>query len=119
MGVARSFTTAYEAWTNGVCERSHAPVNAMLAKCVADNQRDRADHVAQVDFRYNASQHESTQHTPFFLLFGMESRWDMDLQLGAEVRRCTLSTSTPMSSSLEGGGGKVVVLEISYNLVLI
>src|SRR6266496_2274890 len=36
MGVARSLTTAYEARTNGVCERSHATVNSMLSKCVSE-----------------------------------------------------------------------------------
>jgi len=37
MGAARSFTSSYEARTNSSCERSHATVNAMLAKCIAIN----------------------------------------------------------------------------------
>ena len=40
MGIARCYTTAYQPRTNAVCEKSHATVNAMLAKCVSDNQRD-------------------------------------------------------------------------------
>ena len=37
MGVARCFTISYQPRTNAVCERSHATVNSMLAKCMADN----------------------------------------------------------------------------------
>ena len=38
MGVARCFTTSYQPRTNAVCERSHATVNSMLAKCVSDGR---------------------------------------------------------------------------------
>ena len=40
MGIARCFTTSYQPRTNAVCERSHATVNSMLAKCDSDNHRD-------------------------------------------------------------------------------
>jgi len=40
LGVAQSFTTSFQARTNSSCERSHATVNSMLAKCVSTNQRD-------------------------------------------------------------------------------
>src|SRR5260370_16950064 len=39
MGVARCFTTAYEARTNGVCEKTHATVNSTLSKSVSENQK--------------------------------------------------------------------------------
>jgi hypothetical protein len=80
MGVARCFTTAYQARTNGVCERSHATVNSMLAKCVSENQRDWTDHLRNVQFFYNASVHESTGYTPFFLLHSFEPRWGVDFK---------------------------------------
>jgi len=37
MGVARSFTSSYQVRTNSSGERSHATVNAMLAKCTSIN----------------------------------------------------------------------------------
>src|SRR5258708_14387309 len=64
--------------------KSHSTVNSMLAKCVKANQRDWSDHLAYVAFCYNASVHESTQYTPYFLVHGEEPRWDIDLQLGGE-----------------------------------
>ncbi len=86
LGVARAFTTAYHARTNAVCERSHATVNSMLSKCVADNQKDWSERLASVAFFYNAAQHDSTQHSPYFLMHGTEPRWNIDFQLGTEGR---------------------------------
>ena len=77
MGVARCFTTSYQPCTNAVCERSHATVNSMLAKCVDKNHRDWDEWLPQIAFFlcYNASVHESTQYSPFFLMHGTEPRW--------------------------------------------
>src|SRR5258708_29026115 len=82
LGVARAYTTSYQARTNSVCERSHQTVNAKLSKGVDDNQKDWSDRLGAVAFFYNASAHESTQYTPHFLIHGTEPRWDVDLQLG-------------------------------------
>jgi hypothetical protein len=86
IGVARCYTTAYQARTNGVCERNHATINSMLAKCISSNQRDWDSHLQSVAFFYNASTHEATQFTPFFLVFGTQPRWDIDFQLGCATK---------------------------------
>ena len=85
MGVMRCFTTSYQPRTNAVCERSHATVNSMLAKCVDKNHRDWDERLPQVAFFYNASVHESTQFTPYFLMHGAEPRWDVDFKLGTNT----------------------------------
>ena len=87
MNVPRAFTTSYQARTNAVCERSHGTVNSMLAKCVSEKQNDWSEHLSYVAFCYNASVHESTGFTPYFLVHGEEPRWDVDLQLGVEERK--------------------------------
>jgi len=86
MGVARAYTTSYSAKTNGICERNHGTINAMLAKSIASSQRDWDAHLQSVAFFYNASIHESTQFTPFFLLYGTQPRWDIDFLLGVEPK---------------------------------
>ena len=58
----------------------------MLAKCVADNHHDWNQCRPQVVFCYNASVHESTQFTPFFLVHGTEPRWDIDLRMDSDDR---------------------------------
>ncbi len=87
MNIQRAFTTSYQARTNAVCERSHGTVNSMLAKCVSEKQTDWPEHLGYVAFCYNASVHESTGFTPYFLVHGEEPRWDIDLQLGVEERK--------------------------------
>jgi len=82
MGVSRSFTTAYDARCNAVCERSHATVNSMLAKCIDTNQRDWTDHLQQVAFCFNASTQESTKYSPFFLMHSTEPRCNIDFLAG-------------------------------------
>ena len=61
-------------------------MNFMLAKCLADNDRDWPEHLSNIAFFYNASTHKSTKYTPFFLMHGYEPRWEMDLQLEVEPR---------------------------------
>ena len=68
MGIVISFTMAYEARTIGICERSHATSNLMLAKCINENQKDWTEHLSYVAFYYNVSAHKSTKFSPFFLL---------------------------------------------------
>jgi len=82
MGVCCSFTTAYHATCNAVCDRSHATVNSMLAKYIDTHQRDWTDHLQQVAFCFNASTQESTKYSPFFLMHGTEPRCNIDFQLG-------------------------------------
>ena len=65
-----------------VCERNNATVSAMLAKCVSENQRDWDEWLPHVAFCYNASVHETTKYSPFFLMHEMEPHWDADIQLG-------------------------------------
>ena len=84
-GLSRCFMTAYKLRTNAVCEHSHATVNAMLAKCIADYHHDWDEWLPQIAFSYNASVHESTRFTPFFLMHGTEPRWDIDFKLGVDA----------------------------------
>ena len=53
----------------------------MLANCMSDNQRDWNEWLPHLAFCYNASVHESTKYSPFFLMHGAEPRWDVDIQL--------------------------------------
>ena len=84
MGVAQCYTTSYQPHTNAVCEHSHATVNSMLAKCVDSYHRDWDAWLLQVAFCYNASVHESTQFTPFFLIHESEPCWDVDFRMGTD-----------------------------------
>ena len=75
-------TTTYQARTNGGVERLHRTMNSMLAKVVAENQRDWDQHLPHLMGAYRASRHESTGYSPNFLMFGRENLAPLDVILG-------------------------------------
>jgi len=82
LAVDKIRTTAYRPSTNGIIERYHGTMHAMLARWVNDNHRDWDDKLPAVAFAYRTSEHESTGFTPFFLQHGREARIPADLVYG-------------------------------------
>ena len=64
LGVNKIRTSPYEALTNGITERFHLTLNAMLAKCVQENQRNWDHWLQTVMAAYRSSCHTSTSMTP-------------------------------------------------------
>ena len=81
LGVEKIRTSPYEASTNGITERFHLTLNAMLAKCVRENQRDWDRWLQPVMAAYRSSRHTSTSMTPNFVIFGRENVMPADLVL--------------------------------------
>jgi len=79
-GVAKVNTTPYESSSNPV-ERFHRSMHSLLAKVISEHQRDWDSYLAYITFCYNTSVHQSTGYTPYFLMHGMEARWNMDVLL--------------------------------------
>jgi transposase InsO family protein len=75
-------TTAYHAAGNGMIERFHRTLNAMIAKVVAENQKDWPDHIPVALAAYRATVHDATGFTPNKLVFGKENRLPVDLIYG-------------------------------------
>src|SRR5664279_3645104 len=82
MRIDKIRTTAYNPACNGMLERFHRCLNSMLAKVVAQNQRDWPDHLPSVLAAYCATTHESTGMTPSRVFFGREMRLPIDLVMG-------------------------------------
>jgi len=59
----------------------------MLAKCIDTNQRNWTDHLQQFAFCFNAFIQESTQYSPFFLMYGTEPQLNIDFQMGKGERQ--------------------------------
>jgi hypothetical protein len=49
---------------------------------INENQKDWAERLPMVVAAYNASQHETTEFSPYYLMFGREYRTPLDLTLG-------------------------------------
>ena len=86
-------TTPYKPSTNGAVERFHRTLNAMLAKVVAQNQKDWDLHLPYVLAAYRASESESTGFTPNRLFLSRELCLPIDLVLGDISVANNLSTT--------------------------
>ena len=63
-------------------ERYHRSLNMILAKIIAENQRDWCERAPVAAAAYRASVHEATGYSPNFLLFMRENRAPVDIILG-------------------------------------
>ena len=81
LGIEKLRTTAYRASANGRVERVHRTINTLFCKVVGENQRDWAEHLPMVVAAYNAAYHDTTEHSPYYLMFGREYRTPLDLTL--------------------------------------
>jgi len=71
--------TAYHPSCNGVVERFHATLNAIMVRMIDEHQSDWDVMLPYVMAAYRASQHEVTKFTPNYLVLGREVRAPVDL----------------------------------------
>ena len=69
----------YHPETNGQAERFNRVLADSLALFVRKNQRDWCKYIPYVQFAYNTAKSESTQFSPFFLMFGRDPRLPLDV----------------------------------------
>ena len=81
MGVHKLKTTVHRPSANGRCERSHHTISACLAKLVATNQTDWDEHLPMVTFAMNCAKNETTNYSPFQLMYGRLARMPVDMVL--------------------------------------
>ena len=72
MGIHKVNTTAYHPQTDGLVERFNRTLIDMLGKTVEKSGRDWDRHLSYVLYAYRAGRQESTQESPFFLLYGRD-----------------------------------------------
>jgi len=81
MPVGLLCTTAYRPQANGVVERVHWSMNTLLSNAVSENQRDWPEWLPAITAAYNASDHESTGFSPYYLVYGRDYSIPIDLIL--------------------------------------
>ena len=84
-GIEASNTTPYHPMSNGQCERMNRSLVSMLKSLSPAEKRDWKSVLPKLSFAYNSTQHASTGFTPFFMMFGRESRLPID-ELFEEVQ---------------------------------
>ena len=80
-GVDKSRTTPHHPMGNGMFERFYQTLN-MLGTLEDHQKEDWKSYIAPLVHSYNATRHDSTGYSPFFLMFGRHPRLAVDTYLG-------------------------------------
>ena len=84
-GIRKTRTTPYHPMGNGMTERFNHTLCNMLGTLDEHKKTDWKTYVSPMVHAYNATCHESTQISPFFLMFGRHPRLAVDAFLGDHV----------------------------------
>ena len=100
-GVEKSRTTPYHPMGNGMVERFNQTLLNNLGTLQDDQKQDWKTYVAPLVHSYNATRHDSTGYSPFFLMFGRHPRLAVDACLGIQTPAEPISSRAHFATKLK------------------
>ena len=85
LGMSKVNTTAHHPQTDGLVENMNKTLRAMIAKHVHTFGIEWDQHLQQLLFAYRVKPQESTQESPFFLLYGRDARIPTETTLSTPI----------------------------------
>jgi hypothetical protein len=95
VGMKKSRTTPYHPMCNGKVERFNQTLMNMIGTLEMEKKSDWRAYISTLTHAYNATIHDSTGFSPFYLMFGRHPRLAVDAFLGLSV-----SENEPCTSSV-------------------
>ena len=106
LNIKHILTTAYHPQANGLDERFNQTLQGMLVKFIEEKKDSWEEYLNTCVFAYNTARHESTNYTPFELMFGRKPLLPIDIDMekkDAEVFLvdCTKAGDYPIDEARE------------------
>lgn len=93
-GITKSRTTPYHPMGNGITERFNRTLISMLGTLAPEQKSNWKAYIGPLIHAYNATKHETTGFSPFYLMFGREPNLPVDLIFGLNNGERTKSMSS-------------------------
>jgi transposase InsO family protein len=92
-GVEKSRTSPYHPMCNGITERFNRTLLGMLGTLEPEKKAAWHKHVPAMVHAYNCTAHDSTGHSPYFLMFGRHPRLPVDIMFSLDRNASSKSHS--------------------------
>lgn len=100
-GIKKTRTTPYHPMGNGQVERFNQTLLQMLGTLDSSKKSDWKSYVSPLVHAYNATRHDSTGFSPFYLMFGRHPRLAIDAFLGLNTNSQTGTNQTEYVHKLQ------------------